>query len=142
MLEDIFSGENSPRIKLRIVIERSVLSLLEVMPILLLPILCFLFVWMIFWVTKRQAAAGTFSEILFFGFVGSVSAYLNQLSKGLMLENFVPSFIVAITFLFQLAGMTRKGMRRPLNEQRVLLAGTSAAVCFLFASRFLTLLIE
>lgn len=136
----MFSGENALDIKLQLAFEQSVIAFVVVFPIFLIPLLWMLVVGSVGRIFKQPKFIGK-SEMLFFGMVGSTSAYLNSLSEGSLLENVIPSFVVAITFLFQLAGLTRDGLNKPLASKSVFLSGAAAAVCFIFSTRYLTMAI-
>lgn len=134
----MFSGDKSAFLKIKIVIENSVLALIEVSPLILFPLIWSTFVILILLLMKSRTER-FFSELLFFSLAGSTAAYLNKLTDGSVLENFVPSFVIAITFLFQLAGLSSKAMRKPIATRRVFLAGSGVAVGFILASRYLAL---
>lgn len=135
----MFEGENSAALKLKLVAEWAVLSSIELLPVVILPLLWVLILRLAGWFMAGPRTVAS-SELFFFAVVGSVGAYLNQLSGGTVLENLVPSFIIAITFLFQLAGLSMMGKAKPLREANVFLSGTGTAVCFMFASQYLAVL--
>lgn len=138
----MFEGENSLGIKAQLVIEKSVLALVEVSPLLILPLIwvgSICIICAIRFRIKSSDAKFEFSEVLFFGFIGSSAAYINELTQGSFLQNLVPSFVLAITFVFQLAGLSFS--HKPLSTSQVFLSASGTAICFVFASRYLSLMI-
>jgi hypothetical protein len=89
-----------------------------------------------------EAKRVAFFEILFFSFVGLAVAYVNFLTRGGLLEDLVPSFILAITFVFQLFGLSKGADSVPLKTKKVFLSGVGAAVTFIFCTQYLALVLK
>lgn len=83
-----------------------------------------------------------FFEILFFSFVGLAVAYVNFLTRGSLLEDLVPSFILAITFVFQLFGLSKGSQSVPLKTKKVFLSGVGSAVTFIFCTQYLSVVLR
>jgi hypothetical protein len=82
-----------------------------------------------------------FFEILFFSFVGLAVAYVNFLTRGGLLQGLLPSFILAITFVFQLFGLSKGADRVPLKTKKVFLSGVGSAITFIFCTQYLSVVI-
>lgn len=89
-----------------------------------------------------EAKRVAFFEILFFSFVGLGVAYVNFLTRGGLLQDLVPSFILAITFVFQLFGLSKGADKVPLKTKKVFLSGVGAAITFIFCTQYLALVIK
>lgn len=134
----MFDGEKSLSVKLELTFEKAVLASVEMLPLFVTPI-----IWLVIvlWYGRIQGDNLKINkaEIIFFGFVGAVAAYINKLSSGSFLENSVPSLVIVVSVLFQVLGLANSKWTRPFVERQVLIAGTGTALCFILSSRYLVL---
>lgn len=135
----MFEDERSVYLKVQLVAEDATLAFVELSPLIALPLLWLAIVRVYSWIGRHRRCANFYPELLFFGLAGSAGAFINQKTQGTLLENMIPSLIMALTFALQLVGLTR-GEKGPLRTSGVFLAGGATAVCFVLASRYLDLL--
>lgn len=149
-MEDL--SQESFFLKIYIVYDRLIISIIEVLPILLAPLAYLFCIWVanfsfsffshIFFATKRSNPHTSRLEILFFSLLGSFGAYLNYLTRDSLLQNMVPSLVVLIIVSFQFYGLSNKNGMVPFRNRSVLIAGIGAAVCFLISSRYINLIFD
>jgi hypothetical protein len=113
-------------------------STIEIFPAFVVP-----FLWTFFGSLLVQEGERTRSfrlEVFFFSCAGAVGAYINNLSRGSLLDNLIPSLVVGIAFLAQLLGLSKATGAVPMASPKVLVAAAGVALSFAVASRYFVLL--
>lgn len=126
-------------LKLQLAAEMFTLSCIEIFPIFIIPV-AFSFACTRFLEVDVQKRRRVRAELLFFSSFGAIGAFINYLSNGTMLENLLPSSVVAISFILHLFGIGRESKRGPLGSDILLIGCTGAAISFIFSSRYMILL--